>query len=70
MTEWTPPPATDADFRAAGFTAEARKYPMTEAGARWIAAFNGVPFEKIPAAWCYAPNPWMLAYVENLARRQ
>jgi hypothetical protein len=64
---WTAPPATDAQFRAAGFTAAARAFPHSEAGARWIAAFNNVPFDRIPAAWCYASSAWMRDYVEALA---
>ncbi len=59
---------TDEQLRAAGFTGAARQFPRSEAGARWIAAFNGVSFEKIPAAWCYASNAWMHGYVEAMAR--
>ena len=66
MTNW-PPPVTDEQLRAAGFTKEARNYPRSKDGARWIAAFNGIPFEDIPAAWCYASNAWMHEYVERMA---
>lgn len=65
MTAWAIPPATDEQFRVAGYTAAARQYPLSEDGARWIAAFNGIPFDKIPAAWCYAPNAGMRKYVEG-----
>jgi hypothetical protein len=67
QSEWKAPPATDGDFRTAGYTREARNYPLSEAGARWVAAFNGVPFDKLPSAWCYAPNPFMLAMIEEKA---
>lgn len=66
-TPWTAPPATDEQFRGAGYTSAARLYPLSEAGARWVAEFNGIPFVKIPAAWCYAPNHGMLKYVEEKA---
>jgi hypothetical protein len=66
-TAWTPPPATDEQFRAAGYTVNARKFPLSEAAVRWVAEFNGIPFEKIPPAWCYAPNPFMHTLVEEAA---
>lgn len=64
---WSPPPATDDQFRAAGYTAKARGFPLSEAGARWVAAWNGIEFEKIPASWCYAPNGFMQQWVEEKA---
>ncbi len=64
---WIAPPVTDQQLRDAGFTKESRAFPRSEAGARWIANWNGIPFEMIPAAWCYASNLWMHAYVERLA---
>jgi len=64
---WVPPPVTDQELRAAGFTSHAREFPRSEDGARWIANFNNIPFEKIPAAWCYASNQWMWDYVEAKA---
>jgi len=63
-----PPPVTDAELRAAGFSPAARQFPRSEVGARWIAAFNGGPLEAIPAAWWYASNAYMHAYVERKAR--
>lgn len=66
---WTPPAVTDEQLRAAGFTAASRAFPRSEAGAVWIAAYNGVPFDKIPPAWCYASNAWMRDYVEREAGR-
>lgn len=64
---WSLPPVTDEQLRTAGFMPESRAFPRSEAGARWIATFNGIPFDKIPAAWCYASNAWMLDYVERQA---
>lgn len=68
MTNWTLPPVTPDQLRAAGFTAESANYPRSELSARWLANLNGIPFEKIPAAWCYASNRWMHDYAETLAR--
>lgn len=64
---YIPPVVTTEQLRNAGYTNNAAKYPLSEAGVRWIAAFNGVPFNMVPPAWCYAPNPYMLAYVEEKA---
>lgn len=64
-----PPPVTPEQLRAAGFTAEAAKFPRSEAGARWIALFNGISFANIPAAWWYASNEYMWRYVEDQAAR-
>lgn len=61
----TAPPVTDQQLRDAGYTTNARTYPLSEDGARWVAKFNGIPFEKIPAAWWYAPNPEMQRIVEE-----
>ena len=54
-------------MRKAGFTAEAFKYPLSELAARWLAEFNGVAFEAIPAAWHYAPNEYMQRYLDRRA---
>ena len=64
---WSLPEVTDAELRAAGYMPASRAFPHSEAGARWVAAFNGIPFEKIPAAWCYASNAHMLAVTEQRA---
>lgn len=64
---WTPPPATDEQFRTAGYTPRAREFPLSEAGAHWLAASHGIPLERLPHAWCYAPNPFMQTFVENAA---
>lgn len=58
---------TDAEFRASGYTGAARNFPLSDAGARWIAEWNGVGFEIMPAAWRYAPNAGMHAWIEKLA---
>lgn len=67
VDKWTPPQASDQQFRDAGFLKEAREHPHSELGARWVAHFNGIPFSKIPAAWCYAANPHMRAMIDNFA---
>jgi hypothetical protein len=69
MTD-APPPVTDQQLRDAGYTANARNYPRTERAVRWLARFNGVPFKRVPAAWWYAPNAYMLAYVEQKATEE
>ncbi len=56
----------DAEFRVAGFTGEARKYPLSEKAVEWLAAFNGVPIDKVPITWHYAPNAWMQEWMELL----
>ena len=64
---YTPPPVTTEQLRAAGFTDHAMNHPRSEMGARYIASFNGVSFARIPAAWCYASNAYMLAATEQSA---
>lgn len=58
---------TDQDFRAAGYTAAARDYPLSKRACRWIAAWNNVPFERLPPAWRYAPNAGIFVYIERRA---
>ncbi len=59
---------TAADFRAAGFDANAINYPLSEAACQWLADFNGIEIEKMPAAWRYAPNAYMRDYLEEQAK--
>lgn len=59
--------ALDKELRIAGFTSAAKNFPLSETGFRWICKFNGVPPEKAPRAWRYAPNQYMLEYVERKA---
>ena len=61
------PEVMDHELRTAGFTSEARKYPLSERAVIWLAAFNGVPIEKMPAAWYYAPNSFMQNELEEYA---
>lgn len=49
----------DEDLRAAGFTAEARKWPRDEVAFRLLCAFSGVKPEQAPEAWRYFPNEWV-----------
>jgi hypothetical protein len=63
----TNPDVTDEQLRGAGYTAKARNYPMSQAAVRWLAKFSGVAFEKVPAAWWYAPNPDVLKSIEERA---
>ena len=58
---------SDEEFRAAGYTGEARKYKLSEAGCRWIAEWNGVRPEQMPRAWRFAPNEYMRRYIEERA---
>lgn len=57
---------TEADFRAAGFTADAVNFPLSERACRYVAKFNGVPEEKMPRAWQYAPNAYMQKWLDQL----
>jgi hypothetical protein len=59
------PPVTDEELRAAGFTAAARNFPMSEKAVRLLSKQTGVPFEKMPAAWHYAPNTYVLEQMER-----
>lgn len=59
---------TDQDFRNAGVTGAARNYPLTPAGQRWLAEWNGTTVEKMPDAWRYAPNPAMRDKIERSAK--
>lgn len=59
---------TDEEFRQAGFTGAARRYPLSEAGKNWICRFNGITRQIMPRAWGYAPNPYMLEYIESRAK--
>jgi len=56
-----------SDFRAAGFTAAAASFPLSDAACQWLADFNGVPVEKMPLAWRYAPNEYMRKWLEERA---
>lgn len=47
---------TEEEFRKAGFTQNAAKYPRSEAAFRMLCAFNGVAPEQAPPAWRYYPN--------------
>lgn len=66
-TQSTP---TEAEFRAAGFTAIAANYPLSEAVCQWLADFNGVRVEQMPRAWRYAPNAYMQNYLEAVSGKQ
>ena len=57
---------TPADFRAAGFTADAINYPRPLAALIALKRFNGLPDDaSVPAAWGYFPNAW---YRDNWQR--
>lgn len=62
-----PPAVTDEQFRAAGYSADARKYPLTPLAMQAKCAFNGVTMDQAPDAWWYAPNPIMQQYWEVAA---
>lgn len=48
---------TEAEFRAAGYTANAIKYPLSDGAVAYLCKFNGAPDGWIPPrAWRYAPN--------------
>jgi hypothetical protein len=53
---------TEEEFRKAGFTIEALKYPLSPEGIRFVAQFNGIKIEQMPETWKYAPNPTMQEY--------
>lgn len=48
---------TDIQFRAAGYTAAAREYPLSETAFVWVCRYNGItPANCTNPAWRYAPN--------------
>jgi len=70
MTDQPTPPGnvTDEQLRQAGMSPAARNYPRSEAGLRWLCAFNRMPDGwPIPAAWHYASNAYMHEWVERMA---
>jgi hypothetical protein len=67
MPTWTPPPVTDTELAFNGRSPLARKHPLSERAARWMAFLSHHPFTRLPAAWCYAPDPVTLALVEDAA---
>lgn len=58
---------TDDQLRAAGYTANARRYPLSNAAVRWVCRFNGITVTMAPHSWFYAPNEAMRRYVEDRA---
>lgn len=56
-------------YRAAGFTWQAGLYPLSADGVEIVAAHNGVAASKLARGARYAPNPWMLAWIESLGER-
>lgn len=56
------------ELRAAGFTASALRYPLSEAAVRVLAFENGVLHKDVPKAWRYAPNEACRDRLENLAK--
>lgn len=61
------PAVTDADLRGAGYTADARKYPLSAGAMMAKCAFNGISPRQAPVAWWYAPNQWAKDYWEDRA---
>lgn len=47
---------SEDEFRKVGYTSYAANFPLTWEQQLWLAAFNGVPVDKMPDAWRYAPN--------------
>jgi len=46
----------DQEFRDAGFTEQARKYPRTKIEFEAICAWNNIKPDDAPEAWRYFPN--------------
>lgn len=47
---------SDEQFRAIGFSAEARKHPRDDLALSMFAAFNGATIDQMPAGFEYFPN--------------
>jgi hypothetical protein len=56
---------TEDEFRAAGYTARAAEYPLSEEAFRRKCEFNKVKPENAPLAWRYAPNLYMQEFWEG-----
>lgn len=50
------PPPTEAEFRLAGFTAGAARWPLAGPEYLWLCLLNGADPDKAPHTWWYAPN--------------
>lgn len=61
---------TPEEFRAAGFTAAAIDFPMSERAFLWLCQFNGCKPDQAPRAWRYAPNPYMQNYCDRKAEEE
>lgn len=59
----------ERQLRASGFTGAAMNYPLSLAGVRAVAAYNGVKTDQVPTAFFYAPNQYMREWFEALGRR-
>lgn len=62
-------PVTDEALRQAGFTSDARQFPLSEAGFQWLCHYNGAKPEQAPPAWRYAPNAYMQRWLNLLGER-
>ena len=58
---------TNEEFRAAGYTGEARMYPLSPEAFRLKCERNGTTPEKAPRAWAYAPNEYVRRQCEKEA---
>ena len=57
----------DEHFYKIGFTPAARNFPLSNKAAEWLAEFNGIPVENMPAGWFYAPNAHMQKELDEYA---
>lgn len=57
---------TDAEFRATGYTAAARDFPLSDDAFARKCALNGVSPDQAPATWRYAPNRYCWEAWEGL----
>lgn len=62
-------PTLEKEFRVCGYTANAVRYPLSEAAFLWLCKFNGADPAKAPRAWRYAPNAEMKRILERNAAR-
>lgn len=59
------------EFRKAGLTINAFRYPMSETAVQWKREFNGVPEGyPVPWTWPYASNAYMHKYMEDRAAKE
>lgn len=65
LTPPNPDIITDEEFHASGRTGQARNFPLSELGFRWLCDWNGVAPERVPRTWWFASNAHQQKWIEQ-----